>query len=198
MRMPSEAPRAGPSLPMVSCAALLGIFGASYPNSKCRPKRDSPKGCPKNSALDDDEPCGFAALVSRMSLVDGASAQMVICRDELRTHMRSTTRHERTVSCGENPVRRARKRAENPVETIRFPPEQEVSMSQVDPWEKAADCERALRITVDPVHRETLSNIREFWITLAHESRFLSDEALATQIETIGRLHAKFDRDAHA
>jgi hypothetical protein len=71
-------------------------------------------------------------------------------------------------------------------------------MSQVDPWEKAADCERALRITVDPVHRETLSNIREFWIALAHESRFLSDEALATQIETIGRLHAKFDRDAHA
>jgi hypothetical protein len=77
-------------------------------------------------------------------------------------------------------------------------PEQEVSMSQVDPWEKAADCERALRITVDPVYRETLSNIREFWIALAHESRFLSDEALATQIETIGRLHAKFDRDAHA
>ncbi|HET9246350.1 MAG TPA: hypothetical protein VFO15_11155 [Xanthobacteraceae bacterium] len=71
-------------------------------------------------------------------------------------------------------------------------------MSQVDPWEKAADCERALRITVDPVYRETLSNIREFWIALAHESRFLSDEALATQIETIGRLHAKFDRDAHA
>jgi hypothetical protein len=92
----------------------------------------------------------------------------------------------------------ARKRGENPVETIRFPPEQEVSMSQVDPWEKAADCERALRITVDPVYRETLSNIREFWIALAHESRFLSDEALATQIETIGRLHAKFDRDAHA
>lgn len=71
-------------------------------------------------------------------------------------------------------------------------------MSQVDPWEKAADCERALRITVDPVHRETLSNIREFWIALAYESRFLSDEALATQIETIGRLHAKFDRDAQA
>jgi len=70
-------------------------------------------------------------------------------------------------------------------------------MSQVDPWEKAADCERALRITVDPVQRETLSNIREFWIALAHESRFLSDEALAIQIETIGRLHAKFDRDAH-
>ena len=71
-------------------------------------------------------------------------------------------------------------------------------MSQVDPWEKAADCERALRITVDPVHREGLSNIREFWIALAEESRFLSDEALAIQIETIGRLQARLDRDTHA
>ena len=69
-------------------------------------------------------------------------------------------------------------------------------MAQVDPWEKAADCERAIRITLDPLHRETLTNIREFWIALAHKSRFLSDDALATQIETIGRLHAKLDRDA--
>ena len=70
-------------------------------------------------------------------------------------------------------------------------------MAQVDPWEKAADCERAIRITLDPLHRETLTNIRQFWIALAHKSRFLSADALATQIETIGRLHAKLDRDAH-
>ena len=70
-------------------------------------------------------------------------------------------------------------------------------MPQVDPWEKAADCERALRITVDPIRRETLSNIREFWIA-AEESRFLSEEVLAAQIETIGRLHARLDRDMHA
>jgi hypothetical protein len=73
--------------------------------------------------------------------------------------------------------------------------EQEVAMPQIDPWEKAADCERALRITVDPIRRETLSNIREFWIALAQESRFLSEDALAAQIETIGRLHAKLDRE---
>ena len=65
-------------------------------------------------------------------------------------------------------------------------------MAQVDPWEKAADCERAIRITLDPVHRETLSNSREFWIALAENSRFLSDNVLATQIETIGRLHASW------
>ena len=52
-------------------------------------------------------------------------------------------------------------------------------MAQVDPWEKAADCERAIRITLDPLHRETLTNIREFWIALAQKSRFLSDDAFS-------------------
>jgi len=33
---------------------------------------------------------------------------------------------------------------------------------------------------------------------LAQESRFLSEEVLAAQIETIGRLHAKLDRAIHA
>jgi hypothetical protein len=69
-------------------------------------------------------------------------------------------------------------------------------MAQVDPWEKAADCERAIRLSLDPVHREALSNIREFWMALAHNSQFLSDEVLAAQIETVGRLHARFDLTA--
>jgi hypothetical protein len=70
-------------------------------------------------------------------------------------------------------------------------------MSQVDPWEKAADCERALRITVDPIRREILGNIREFWIALAQERPFLSDEDLAAEIEVISHFHAKLDRDIH-
>jgi hypothetical protein len=52
----------------------------------------------------------------------------------------------------------------------------------------AADCERAIRLTLDPLHREMLTNIREFWVALAQESRFLSEDVLAAQIETIGRL----------
>ena len=46
---------------------------------------------------------------------------------------------------------------------------------------------------VAKLRRKTLTNIREFWIALAEKSRFLSDDALTTQIETI---HAKLDRDA--
>jgi len=64
-------------------------------------------------------------------------------------------------------------------------------MFHVDPWEKAADCDRALRISLDPVHREILANIREFWIALAREQPFLSEEELARQAEAIGRLHAR-------
>jgi hypothetical protein len=64
-------------------------------------------------------------------------------------------------------------------------------MFQVDPWEKAADCDRALRLTIDPVHREVLTNIREFWISLARNKRLLSNEELARQAEAIGRLQIK-------
>ena len=68
-------------------------------------------------------------------------------------------------------------------------------MFQVDPWEKAADCERAhceraLRLTIDPVHRENLANIREFWISLANARPFLSEGDFVKQVEAIGRFHA--------
>jgi hypothetical protein len=71
-------------------------------------------------------------------------------------------------------------------------------MSQVDPWEKAADCERALRITIDPIRREMLGNIREFWIALANERPFLSDADLAAEIEVISHFHTALDRYIHA
>jgi hypothetical protein len=66
-------------------------------------------------------------------------------------------------------------------------------MFQVDPWEKAADCERALRLTIDPVHRENLANIREFWISLANARHCLSEGDFVKQVEAIGRFHANCD-----
>jgi hypothetical protein len=66
----------------------------------------------------------------------------------------------------------------------------EDAMFQVDPWEKAADCERALRLTIDPVHRENLANIREFCISLANARPFLSEGDFVKQAEAIGRFHA--------
>jgi hypothetical protein len=63
-------------------------------------------------------------------------------------------------------------------------------MDHVDPWEKAADCERALMLTFDPIYRANLTSIREFWISLAHKRPFLSEADFASEAETIGRLHA--------
>jgi hypothetical protein len=77
--------------------------------------------------------------------------------------------------------------------------EQEVFMPQVDPWEKAADCERG----ASDHHRSNPPRDPQQYPGIldragARESRFLSEDALAAQIETIGRLHAKLDRDMHA
>jgi hypothetical protein len=63
-------------------------------------------------------------------------------------------------------------------------------MFQVDPLEKAADCERASRLTFDPVHRANLANIREFWISLANARPFPSENDFVKQAEAIGRFHA--------
>jgi hypothetical protein len=63
-------------------------------------------------------------------------------------------------------------------------------MSQIDPWEKAADCERALMLTQDPIYRGNLTSIREFWISLAYKRASLSAAEFANEAEAIGRLHA--------
>jgi hypothetical protein len=44
-------------------------------------------------------------------------------------------------------------------------PEHRDNVLQVDPWEKAADCERALRVTFDPLNRNRLKDIRDFGFT---------------------------------
>jgi len=66
----------------------------------------------------------------------------------------------------------------------------EDKMIQVEPLKKAAECERALRLTIDPVYRDKLKNIREFWISLAYAGPFLSEQQFAKEAEMIGRLHA--------
>jgi hypothetical protein len=57
----------------------------------------------------------------------------------------------------------------------------ENTMTQVDPWEKAADCERALKSAVDPAHRHKLKDIREFWISLAYARPFITEQQFAKE-----------------
>ena len=43
-------------------------------------------------------------------------------------------------------------------------------MAAIDPWEKAADCERAAQATLDPLRRNILLKLQSLWVTLANES----------------------------
>jgi hypothetical protein len=65
-------------------------------------------------------------------------------------------------------------------------------MSQIDPWEKAAECDRAMQISSDPVRRDVLKNLQEMWLILANKNLQLSEEESAREAEKIGRLHAMF------
>ncbi len=61
-------------------------------------------------------------------------------------------------------------------------------MSVVDPWEKAAECARAIQATIDPHRRAILTNLQKLWIALANERDFLTEEQMADEAERIGRL----------
>jgi hypothetical protein len=48
----------------------------------------------------------------------------------------------------------------------------------------------AKALGLDPVHRENLAKLREFWISLANARPFLSEGDFVKQAEAIGRFHA--------
>ena len=70
----------------------------------------------------------------------------------------------------------------------------EATMSRIDPWEKAADCERAIQAAADPQQKTILKNLRYLWIALANESECMSADEFAHESETIGRLHIALAR----
>jgi hypothetical protein len=75
--------------------------------------------------------------------------------------------------------------------------ETEAIMSLVDPWEKAAECDRAIRITLDPHWRVTLTTLRDMWIALGNQRGLMTQTELARETEAIGRLHADLAKSLH-
>ena len=65
-------------------------------------------------------------------------------------------------------------------------------MSQIDPWEKAAECARAIQVSIDPLRKGVLANFEQMWIALANQHNVLTQEEQAREAEKIGRLHAIF------
>jgi len=64
-------------------------------------------------------------------------------------------------------------------------------MSEIDPWEKAAECARAIQGSIDPHRRAVLTNLQTLWIALANQREFLTEEQVADEAEKIGRLQVE-------
>ena len=65
-------------------------------------------------------------------------------------------------------------------------------MSQIDPWEKAAECARAIQVSIDPLRKGVLANFQQMWIALGNQRHVLTQQEQAREAEKISRLHARF------
>jgi hypothetical protein len=45
-------------------------------------------------------------------------------------------------------------------------------MLQIDPWTKAAECERAIRVVADPERRSVLISLQSIWIAVGSKDAF--------------------------
>ena len=68
-------------------------------------------------------------------------------------------------------------------------------MFQLDLWEKAAECQRALE-GAESNQRQVLTEVRDFWIELANLKSFLTEAELDQEIQAINRIHADLIKSA--
>jgi hypothetical protein len=64
-------------------------------------------------------------------------------------------------------------------------------MVRVDPWGKAAECERAIEIVADPERRVVLSSLRSVWVALGNQRSFLGAPEQAKQLLNIAQIHTE-------
>jgi len=62
-------------------------------------------------------------------------------------------------------------------------------MSEVDPWGKAAECQRAMEIIADPERRVVLSSLRNLWIALGNAPSSFDRFERAGQLSMIAQIH---------
>ena len=64
-------------------------------------------------------------------------------------------------------------------------------MLHIDPWSKAAECDRAIELIADPEHRVVLESLRSLWIALCNERSFLDQSDRARPIFNIAQIHTE-------
>jgi hypothetical protein len=64
-------------------------------------------------------------------------------------------------------------------------------MSRIDPWDKAAECKRAIEVIADPERRVVLDRLRTLWIELGSTQFLFEGTERASQLSTIIQIHAE-------
>jgi hypothetical protein len=62
---------------------------------------------------------------------------------------------------------------------------------RVDPWAKAAECDRAIEVVADPERRIVLESLRRLWVALCSENPLVDEPERAGQLSTITQIHAE-------
>jgi hypothetical protein len=65
------------------------------------------------------------------------------------------------------------------------------AMLQIDPWIKAAECERAIGVVADPERRSVLISLRALWVALGKEESVFDRFRQAGQVPKIAQIHAE-------
>ena len=60
---------------------------------------------------------------------------------------------------------------------------------KLDPWDKAAECDRAIEIVADPERREVLDRLRSVWLAIGDRPSFLDRAERAAQLSTLAQIH---------
>jgi hypothetical protein len=66
---------------------------------------------------------------------------------------------------------------------------------RVDPWAKAAECDRAIELVADPERRIVLQSLRRLWIALCSEVSLGDAPDRAGRLSTITQIHAELMAD---
>ena len=63
-------------------------------------------------------------------------------------------------------------------------------MLHIDPWDKAAECERAIEVFADPKRRDFLIDLRTLWIALGNKKPLFDGGGRTVDVSTIAKIHA--------
>jgi hypothetical protein len=64
-------------------------------------------------------------------------------------------------------------------------------MLQLDPWIKAAECERVIRVIADPERRSVLMSLQGLWVALGNDRATLDRLKQASPVPRIAQIHVE-------